>query len=172
MENDRRSAICVLAPHRLGKIGSCAIESQPVGGAAQEATGFGRPEILGNSRYLDWARDQLRLRRRRSEMFSPDLWADAAWDITLELYASYYEGRSISLRQVSESAGIPEKTAIRWVDILQSRGIAQVTSPSGRTDEETWLCLTRDAIVSVNDIIDDATAIAPTITDIDDRAIG
>lgn len=67
-------------------------------------------------------RDMLRLRRQRTEFFGPDLFADPAWDILLELYASALGGLKQAVSTISPLIQVPQSTVIRWIDKLEEDG--------------------------------------------------
>lgn len=60
----------------------------------------------------------LRHRERRKELFPPDLFADPAWDILLNLYASHIEQRRETITGIIALAGVPPTTGMRWVHKL------------------------------------------------------
>lgn len=63
-------------------------------------------------------------RRRRSEIAgSGDLFGEPAWDILLNMFIAGCEGRRLTLPAVCSGAGAPESTALRWVTILEKRGM-------------------------------------------------
>lgn len=68
------------------------------------------------------ARAEIKKRRTRDRFFQSDLFADPAWDILLDLYASHYEGRSISVSSACIAAAVPATTALRWLKTLSDNG--------------------------------------------------
>lgn len=69
------------------------------------------------------ARAILAARRRRDALFPSDLFADAAWDMLLELYASHLEQQRISVTQLCSCSAVPLTTALRWVSRLEQEGL-------------------------------------------------
>ncbi|MGH6697599.1 winged helix DNA-binding protein [Sphingopyxis sp.] len=67
-------------------------------------------------------RDEIRKRRQRDRFFPSDLFADPAWDILLDLYASHLEGRNISVSSACIAAAVPATTALRWLKTLSDNG--------------------------------------------------
>ena len=65
----------------------------------------------------------LKARRRRSQFFPEDLFADPAWDILLELYATELGQRRISISSLCIGAGVPATTALRWINALENKGL-------------------------------------------------
>jgi hypothetical protein len=63
-------------------------------------------------------------RRRRAEIAGTgDLFGEPAWDILLGLFIAGCEGRRLSIAAVCSGAGAPESTALRWITILEKRGM-------------------------------------------------
>jgi DNA-binding MarR family transcriptional regulator len=65
----------------------------------------------------------LSARRRRAKFFDADLFADPAWDILLELYAAELAQRRMTVNQVCIGAAVPPTTALRWINMLEQRGM-------------------------------------------------
>lgn len=67
-------------------------------------------------------RGLIRERRRREHHFPADLFADPAWDMMLDLYASHYEGREIGVSSLCIAAAVPATTALRWIKLMVDDG--------------------------------------------------
>jgi hypothetical protein len=95
------------------------------------------------------ARGYLRHRRERERML-PDLFADPAWDILVDLFASAMERRPVSVSSACVAAAVPPTTGLRWIGTLESRGlIFRVADPDDH--RRTYLQLSEaaeDAIAS------------------------
>jgi DNA-binding MarR family transcriptional regulator len=63
-------------------------------------------------------RELIKLRRLRDQHFPPDLFADPAWDILLDLYAANLEGKSVSVSSLCIAAAVPPTTALRWITTM------------------------------------------------------
>lgn len=85
----------------------------------------------------------LNARRGRIEHFGDGLFADPAWDILLTLYQSHLEQRRISITAVSDAAGVPVPTAIRWIRKLEEVGLAERCADP-LDARRAWLSLTPD----------------------------
>lgn len=72
---------------------------------------------------LEIANWWLRARRLRDTLFAPGLFADPAWDILLDLYASEARGESVQISSLAFAARVPHSTAIRWARIMTSKGL-------------------------------------------------
>lgn len=68
-------------------------------------------------------RSLIKLRRARDRFFAGDIFADPAWDILLELYASELGQRRISVSALCMAAAVPPTTALRWINALESAGV-------------------------------------------------
>jgi len=84
-------------------------------------------------------------RRRRDALFAPELFADPAWDMLLELYALHLEQRRVSVSSLCIAAYVPPTTALRWVAKLEEEGLASRTEDA--TDgRRTWIELSEEGI--------------------------
>ena len=70
-------------------------------------------------------RKVLRARRERARFFDPGLFADPAWDILLELFASSLADQRTTLTSACAAAGVPVTTALRWVRNLEDAGLVK-----------------------------------------------
>ena len=61
-------------------------------------------------------------RRKRSEIFGPQMFGEPGWDMLLELYADD-GGRRHSQSSLCELSGASRSTAMRWIDYLAERGL-------------------------------------------------
>ncbi len=67
----------------------------------------------------------IRLRRERDELFEPNLFADPAWDILLELYLADLEQRRVAISSACLAAAVPTTTALRTMGALVARGLVE-----------------------------------------------
>lgn len=63
-------------------------------------------------------RNLIRQRRARTRFLPPELFADPAWDILLDLTAARLEGSSVPISSLCIAAGVPTTTALRWIAML------------------------------------------------------
>jgi DNA-binding MarR family transcriptional regulator len=54
-----------------------------------------------------------------------DLFADPAYDILLDLFASGEEGRPVSMSSGAYAARVARTTALRWIRLLEKRGLIE-----------------------------------------------
>lgn len=87
-------------------------------------------------------------RTRRSRFFDPLLFADPAWDILLELYASAMEQQRISVSNLCQAASVPATTALRWLSKMEKDGL--VTRQDDPFDgRRTWISLSPSAFTAM-----------------------
>lgn len=80
-------------------------------------TGSGRPVDAALVRRL------LRVRRDRARFLPPDLFADPAWDVLLDLTAARLEARLTPVSSLCIAADVPTTTALRWIRSLSDAGL-------------------------------------------------
>ncbi|RYG99881.1 MAG: hypothetical protein EON58_02365 [Alphaproteobacteria bacterium] len=97
-------------------------------------------------------RDVLRSRRLRENMLPEGLFADPALDMLLELSARQAEGRTISITELCNSAGIALTTGLRWVSDLQARGLVDRASDAA-DKRKAHLRLSEDGTVLISSYI-------------------
>ena len=68
-------------------------------------------------------REIIKLRRMRDRFFPPDLFADPAWDILLDLKAAGQEGQHVSVSSLCIAAAVPPTTALRWITAMTESGM-------------------------------------------------
>lgn len=77
--------------------------------------------------YAAVARRILKDRRKVTDFFEPDMFADPARDILLDLFAAAEEGESVSVSSCCIAASVPQTTALRWLDRLKQTGLVTQT---------------------------------------------
>jgi DNA-binding MarR family transcriptional regulator len=80
-------------------------------------------------------------RKVRATFFGENLFADPAWDILLELYASELRQQRVSITSASDAAGVPATTALRWMAVLEEKSLVSRNNDpfDGR---RVWISLT------------------------------
>ena len=71
---------------------------------------------IGVRRYIRW-------RTKRSSVLEAKFLADPAWDILLELFASFLAQRRVSVTNLCGAVGVPATTALRWIKVLETEGL-------------------------------------------------
>ena len=65
----------------------------------------------------------IRNRQARARFFDPELFADPAWDILLDLAAARAERKRVSVTSLCIAAGVPATTALRWISQMVEMGL-------------------------------------------------
>ena len=80
-------------------------------------------------------------RRRRARYLSADLFGEPTWDILLDLYVAARERRRVPTTSACIGAHVPPTTALRWLRILEMRGLVE-REEDGRDGRRTFVRLT------------------------------
>lgn len=106
-------------------------------GAVDEISDSSTESLAANSNQWDdanlgdLARKVYAVRRRREAIpGTAGLFGEPAWDILLDLFIAAREGRRISLASACEGAAAPEASALRWIAILERRGLIVSEGPT------------------------------------------
>lgn len=76
-------------------------------------------------------RAAIRARRLRDQHFTPELFADPAWDMLLDLYAARLEGARVSVSSLCIAASVPPTTALRWIGTMHDAGLFEREADPG-----------------------------------------
>ncbi len=107
------------------------------------------------SERLNTAIAWIRARAKRDEAFGDDLFFDPAWSILLELYVHHRQRTAVSITSLCHAAKIPPSTGLRWLTLLEKRGL--VTRESDPFDRRrTYALLTTEALERLERALDDA----------------
>lgn len=72
-------------------------------------------------------------RQARAKYFDPELFADPAWDILLDLAAARSEHRQVSVTSLCIASGVPATTALRWITQMVEAGLlVRIPDPNDR----------------------------------------
>jgi DNA-binding MarR family transcriptional regulator len=74
-----------------------------------------------------------RARRARESSFGDhgDLFGEPAWDTLLDLFVAREAGRRVSVSSACIAADVPATTALRWLSLLEQRGLVERCADSG-----------------------------------------
>lgn len=76
-------------------------------------------------------------RRRRNKIFDDEsLFGEPAWDILLDLFIAGECGERISVTQASIGAAVPSTTGLRWICLLEQKGL--LVRESDRSDARRY----------------------------------
>lgn len=93
------------------------------GSVRAPALSYRGPEDDGPEATPQEIRMAIRSRRLRGQFFQGELFADPAWDMLLDLYASELERRQVSVSSLCIAAAVPPTTALRWIGTLHDAGL-------------------------------------------------
>ena len=79
----------------------------------------------GADRNLFLAETHYAARRRRERFLGSDLLGEPAWDILLDLYIASKRSGTTSTTSACLGAHVPATTALRWLQVLQDRGLIE-----------------------------------------------
>lgn len=139
----------VTATLEAAKRRASEIEALPL-----EAMEEGRPRVLDNSRYLDWAREIYQVRRLRSNHF-PGIFGEPTWDLLLDLYIAFLEGRKVSTKSACIGADCATSTALRKILDMEEAGLIYRVDDL-KDKRLKWIALSKEAIWAMNHLCDDA----------------
>lgn len=108
------------------------------------------PEIIGL--HLATARHIYAERRRRHKFLPADLFGEPTWDILLDLYIASREDRRVPTTSSCIGAHVPPTTALRWLRILESRGLVE-REDDGRDGRRTFVRLTGSGLKAMDDCL-------------------
>jgi hypothetical protein len=91
----------------------------------------------------------IRQRQLRSQIVDPELFADPAWDILLDLTAARAEHTRVSVTSLCIASGVPPTTALLWIGQMVEAGLLE------RVEDETDR---RRAFIQLSDKAADAMA--------------
>ena len=104
--------------------------------------------VAENSAELALARQFYALRRRRHRFLAADLFGEPTWDILLDLYIAAHEGRRVPTTSSCIGAHVPPTTALRWLRILEARGLVE-REEDRRDGRRTFVRLSRRGLSSM-----------------------
>lgn len=71
-------------------------------------------------------------RARRSQVLNKAMFGEAAWDMLLALYVTDLSGARHSVSGLINLSGVPQTTALRWLDFLDTKEQLVTRRPSPR----------------------------------------
>jgi hypothetical protein len=100
----------------------------------------------------------IRLRRMRGQHFIPELFADPAWDMLLDLTAARLEGRMVAVSSLCIAAAVPATTALRWIAQMTEQAIL-VRRPDPTDGRRVFIGLGDTAIAGMDAYLAAAKAV-------------
>ncbi|MEM8725359.1 MAG: MarR family transcriptional regulator [Pseudomonadota bacterium] len=107
---------------REGDFHTVPMRSDPVAAANADAA-KPSPPVLKDSdlreTYAKHARIAYNTRRQRGAIFgNAELFGEPAWDILLDLYIAFVDGKSVSVSSACIGSAAPPTTGLRWLGVL------------------------------------------------------
>ncbi|MBY8820830.1 MarR family transcriptional regulator [Sphingomonas colocasiae] len=90
------------------------------------------------------AREHLNARRARARFLPVDLFGEPAWDLLLDLFIAGEENKSVSITSACIASGAPPTTALRWIGVLDERGLI-AKMPDSEDGRRIYVSLTETA---------------------------
>jgi DNA-binding MarR family transcriptional regulator len=100
----------------------------------------------------------IKARSARDHALGDELFFDPAWSILLELYIHYCQRTAVSITSLCISAKVPSSTGLRWVALLERRGLV-VREPDPFDRRKVYATLTPDAVEKLEAALDASVAI-------------
>lgn len=116
-----------------------------VAAGLQAASARITPEAL-----LAFARESYAIRRRRDRHLPGDLFGEPTWDILLDLYVATRENRPVPTTSACIGANVPPTTALRWLRILEARGLVE-REEDNRDGRRTFVRLSARGLAAMDD---------------------
>lgn len=105
-----------------------------------------------NDEVLYVARRLYAERRRRDRFFPGDLFGEPSWDILLDLFIAGREERRVPTTSACIGANVPPTTALRWLRILESRGLVE-REGDRRDGRRTFVRLSPQGVMMMDDFL-------------------
>lgn len=104
---------------------------------------------------LQRAKEYYLKRRARDRMFgNKNLFSDPAWDILIDLFIAFEEGRGISVSSACLASAVPMSTALRCVNNLEGAGhISRYADPHDA--RRVFISLTHTSATAVREFFSD-----------------
>jgi hypothetical protein len=87
-------------------------------------------------------------RRTRARYLTPELFADPAWDILLDLLRAEIAHERVSVSSACIAAAVPATTGLRWLKALEQQGFV-VRQPDLHDARRTYVALSKDTSVAL-----------------------
>lgn len=135
----------VVAIHGAHGVGAVPDVTASVAAGLHEASSRITPEAL-----LAFARESYVVRRRCDRYLPGDLFGEPTWDILLDLYVATRENRPVPTTSACIGANVPPTTALRWLRILEARGLVE-REEDCRDGRRTFVRLSARGLAAMDD---------------------
>lgn len=110
----------------------------------------------------EFVRSIIRARRLRTDYLGTGLFADAAWDMLLDLFAARLERRPVSVSSLCIAAAVPATTAHRWIEVLVDRDLA-VKRADPKDRRRVFVEISNESAADLHALLTAAGAVSPLI---------
>ncbi|WP_421839146.1 winged helix DNA-binding protein [Novosphingobium sp.] len=152
----RRAALRRASPAALAEamatqdpLGDADRVAVPYATASAAATLHESSTRITSEALLAFARETYAIRRRRDRHLPGDLFGEPTWDILLDLYVATREGRPVPTTSACIGANVPPTTALRWLRILEARGLVE-REDDGRDGRRTFVRLSARGLAAMD----------------------
>jgi len=90
----------------------------------------------------------IQARRTRARYLTPELFADPAWDILLDLLRAEIAHERISVSSACIAAAVPTTTGLRWLKALEQHGLV-VRQRDVHDARRTYVALSKDTSMAL-----------------------
>lgn len=116
--------------------------------------------MLENDYAASLANAVLEFRRSRSKILPPELFAEPAWDLLLELFVADAEGRRLTARQVCGRSNIAPTVMSHWLKHLSQSGFVV---GDGKGDLDDLLTLSAGMLAKLESLMDPTCQLQATV---------
>ena len=82
-------------------------------------------EMSPGERLIEFAGKLYHSRRLRARVLNTSLLGEPVWDMLLALYCFCGRGKALSVSGLCHSAGVPQTTALRWLQIMEQKKLVK-----------------------------------------------
>ncbi|MFM5893281.1 MAG: hypothetical protein ACKOQM_02460 [Novosphingobium sp.] len=108
----------------------------------------------GTDQLIIRASEMYRTRRRRKRYLPPDLFAEPAWDLLLDLFIARLYNKRVSITSACYAADVPSTTGLRWLGILADRNLIE-RFDSKNDQRVTWVRLSNFGTKLMRELFED-----------------
>jgi DNA-binding MarR family transcriptional regulator len=102
----------------------------------------------------------IQARRTRARYLTPDLFADPAWDILLDLLRAEIAHERISVSSACIAAAVPVTTGLRWLKALEQQGLV-VRERDLHDARRSYVALSKDTSIALRRYFLEVVGAAP-----------
>lgn len=100
------------------------------------------------------ARTILKLRRSRERLLDARLFGEPSWDILLELFVAYCDGKPVTVSAIAQASAAPTTTGLRYITLLAEAGLVE-RSKAGHDRRTVVVTLTDQGLAAMETLLAD-----------------